>query len=149
MTVQLKPLETTQISSGLNLAMEVKAAMARFDLRQADLAKVLGITQSSASRKLKGHTPFTFDELDVLADWFSTTPQVLMGFALEPRPQNPASKKFLTVDTARNSDSYTARDSNPEPIDYESENEVAWQNLAVACLIIVSVASRVRNQQTI
>ena len=117
MTAQLKPQETTQFSSGLNLAMEVKAAMARFDLRQADLAKVLGITQSSASRKLKGHTPFTFDELDVLSEWFSTTPQVLMGFALEPRPKNPAYKEFLATDAARNSDSYTAWDSNPEPID--------------------------------
>ena len=34
-------------------------------------------------------TPFTLDELDVLAEWFSTTPQVLMGFASEPKPVRP------------------------------------------------------------
>ena len=34
-------------------------------------------------------TSFTLDELDVLAEWFSTTPQVLMGFASEPKPVRP------------------------------------------------------------
>ncbi|EPD32072.1 hypothetical protein HMPREF9306_01634 [Propionimicrobium lymphophilum ACS-093-V-SCH5] len=117
MTAQALTESETSFNSSERLTMEIRATLARFGLKQKDLAAVLGIAQPSASRKLKGKTPFTLDELDIMADWFSTTPQVLMGFASEPRPQNPAYKEFLVADATRNSDSYTAWDSNPEPID--------------------------------
>ncbi|WP_369290616.1 helix-turn-helix domain-containing protein [Propionimicrobium lymphophilum] len=115
MTAELtdsRTLSTAEIAAG-----EIRALMGRFKLKQADLGTVLGLTRTQAGRKLNMVTPFTLDELDVLAEWFSTTPQVLMGFALEPRPKNPAYKEFLVADATRNSDSYTAWDSNPEPID--------------------------------
>ncbi|WP_423809724.1 helix-turn-helix domain-containing protein [Propionimicrobium lymphophilum] len=95
----------------------MRANMGRYGLKQKDLASALQISQAQVSSRLRGSTPFSLDDIEVIASWFSTTPQVLMGFASEPRPQNPAYKKFLAADAARNSDSYTAWDSNPEPID--------------------------------
>ena len=64
--------------------------MARFSLlQQADLAVILGVTQAQVSRKLRCVHPFTLDEVELLADYFSTTPPVLMGYATEPRPTQP------------------------------------------------------------
>lgn len=68
---------------------EVRATMARFGLHQADLAALLGVSQAHASRKLRSVTPFTLDEVDLLADWFQTTPAYLMGHAIEPHPKRP------------------------------------------------------------
>lgn len=103
-----QPLE---VSAGARLsdfaASEIRAHMARFSLKQIDLAETLGVTQAHVSRKLRGVTPFTLDELQVIADWFSTTPPVLLGYATEPRPRKPE----------RGSARCAARDSNPEPSD--------------------------------
>ena len=68
---------------------EVRANMARFGLKQKDLGDLLQINQSQASKKLRGITALTFDEVDIIADWFSTSPAVLMGYATEPRPRKP------------------------------------------------------------
>ncbi len=68
---------------------EVRANMARFGLKQKDLADLLQINQSQASKKLRGVTPLTLDEIEVIAAWFSTSPAVLMGYATEPRPKMP------------------------------------------------------------
>ena len=68
---------------------EVRAVMARFSLQQADLAVILGVTQAQVLRKLRCVHPFTLDEVELLADYFSTTPPVLMGYATEPRPARP------------------------------------------------------------
>lgn len=84
-------LATSRTFGTANVAAgEIRALMGKFKLKQADLGDILGITRSQAGRKLNMVTPFTLDELDVLAEWFSTTPQVLMGFELEPRPKRPA-----------------------------------------------------------
>ena len=99
--------DTTQTALSDQVAAEVRALMGRFDLLQADIAEVLGVTQTQVSRRLRGHTPFTLSDVQLLADYFQTTPLVLLGYMQEPRPTKPE----------RGSDSYTARDSNPEPAD--------------------------------
>lgn len=71
------------------MTAEVRANMARFGLKQKDLGDLLQINQSQASKKLRGITALTFDEVDIIADWFSTSPAVLMGYATEPRPRKP------------------------------------------------------------
>ncbi len=58
--------------------------MARFSLQQADLAVILGVTQAQVSRKLRCVHPFTLDEVELLAAYFSTTPPVLMGTRPNP-----------------------------------------------------------------
>ncbi len=86
---------------------EVRAVCARFRVTQADLAEVLHLSQGSVSQRLRGAQPMQLHEIETLAEWFSTDPAVLMGYATEPRPRKPE----------RGSDWYTARDSNPEPAD--------------------------------
>ncbi len=69
---------------------EVRANIARFGLKQKDLGDLLRINQSQASKKLRGVTPLTLDEVELIAAWFSTSPAVLMGYAVEPRPRKPS-----------------------------------------------------------
>ena len=86
MTVALVP-EPTDLNN--KVAAEVRAALARFQLKQSDLAVVLGITQTQVSRRLRGEVPFTLRDVEVVAEWLSTSPAVLLGFAGEPRPVRP------------------------------------------------------------
>jgi transcriptional regulator with XRE-family HTH domain len=68
------------------VAEEVRAAMARQSLTGSDLARHLGISQSTASRRLAGAAAFGVDELACVAAWLG----VALG-ALLPRPeQTPA-----------------------------------------------------------
>lgn len=50
------------------VAAEVRAAMARRRVTQAQLAAALGITQGPMSRRLSGHTPFDIVELVRIAE---------------------------------------------------------------------------------
>lgn len=46
----------------------VRAEMARRDLTQQRLASEIGMAQQSLSRRLRGDTPLTVDELQAIAD---------------------------------------------------------------------------------
>ena len=105
MSIEVLSRVSNRLSS--RVAGEVRATMARFSLQQADLATVLDVSQAHASRKLRCVTPFTLDELEIVADWFGTTPMYFLGDVSQPRPRDPG----------RGRHSYTARDSNPEPAD--------------------------------
>ena len=56
-----------QTSSEL-LGREIKVWLVRRGLKQSDIAEVLGIVQSGVSHRLRGRTPFTFDQLVLIAD---------------------------------------------------------------------------------
>ena len=49
------------------------------DLRQTQLAEVLGITQGNVSRLLSGQTPFSVETVRRLAEYFNINPQVFLG----------------------------------------------------------------------
>ena len=85
MTVSIQP-EGTLVRS---VASEVRGVIAKFGMKQADLAKFLGLSQGAISNRMRGTQAFQLHEIELLANWFSTTPQVLMGFATEPRPHKP------------------------------------------------------------
>jgi transcriptional regulator with XRE-family HTH domain len=51
------------------IAGEVRAAMARSQKTQRDLAEVLGIDQPSVSLRLRGERSFRAEELAVVAEW--------------------------------------------------------------------------------
>ena len=70
---------------------EVRGLCARFHLKQSDLARLLNISQGSVSLRFRGVQPFQLHEIEMLAEYFSTTAQVLMGFETEPRPRKPMS----------------------------------------------------------
>ena len=80
--------------------------MGRFGLKHHDLTPVLGVTRTQVSQRLRGHKPFTLRDIELVADFFGTTPAFFLGYANEPRPSRP-----------RLIDLYTSRDSNPEPAD--------------------------------
>ena len=63
----------------ISVGREVKAWAARLGYKQADLAKLLGIPQSSASGRLNGRQPFQLDELLILAQEFRVTLGELLG----------------------------------------------------------------------
>ena len=91
MTIAEVSYASAEETQSLNdqVASEVRATMGRFGLKQKDLSKALGISQAQVSSRLRGTTPFSLDDIEMIAKWFSTTPQVLMGFATEPKPVRP------------------------------------------------------------
>jgi transcriptional regulator with XRE-family HTH domain len=66
------------------VAAEVRAEVARQNVTQVELSRILEIAQPSVSRRLNGKFPFDTDELDKLAaafgvpvDRFLSTPSAL------------------------------------------------------------------------
>lgn len=90
MTVKSLPLWAGDESLSERTGALVRALCARFGLKQSDVAQLLGVSQSQVSQRFRGAFAFTLPELEVLADWFSTSPAYLLGYALEPVPRKPA-----------------------------------------------------------
>lgn len=61
------------------VAREVKSAIGHADLRQKDLAQILGITTASISDKLKGKNAFSLEDLLVVAGALGLTLDELLG----------------------------------------------------------------------
>ena len=80
--------------------------MAQYEINQVRLAGALGITQQSVSRKRSGFTPWTLDELEIVAPMFGTTPDQLLRLARELRPVDPDSGAV-----------WAPSDSNRQPTD--------------------------------
>jgi transcriptional regulator with XRE-family HTH domain len=69
-------MDTTQERIGES----VRALSAAFEDQQTDLAKVLGVTQVSVSRKLRGQTKWSLADVDALAAHYGVSvDQVLSG----------------------------------------------------------------------
>lgn len=62
--VPLMDTTTTQ-----RVAANIRAELARRKLGGVDLARVLGMSQAAASRRLTGEVPFGINEVAVTADW--------------------------------------------------------------------------------
>lgn len=72
------------------LAQELNALRARCGINQTDLGKVIGVTQTQMSQRLRGNLPFSLDEVERFADYFDMEPLQLLG-AAETGPNGPAS----------------------------------------------------------
>ncbi|MEU4391610.1 helix-turn-helix transcriptional regulator [Kribbella sp. NPDC023855] len=70
------------------VAAEVRAHMARARINQTQLAEVLGITQSSVSKRLRGVIAFNVDELQQVAGLLGVHPAALLG-GNPPSPNGP------------------------------------------------------------
>lgn len=68
------------------VAATVRAEMARYGVRQREIAVALGLTQQSVSGKLRGSTPFAVDELAVVAPMVGMTVSELIAQGEGPRP---------------------------------------------------------------
>lgn len=62
---------------GAGVAAEVRALMGRHDVKQQAVADLLGIDQSSVSRKIRGEHPFKMSELKSIADHFAVEFELL------------------------------------------------------------------------
>jgi transcriptional regulator with XRE-family HTH domain len=60
------------------VAAEVRAHVARQQMRQSDLAGLLGISPSGVSSRLSGRTPLAAGELVVIAEWLGVAPADLI-----------------------------------------------------------------------
>lgn len=67
-----------------SIAAEVRAALARPRLGPTDVARVLGCSLSTASRKINGHTPFSAVELVAVATLASV--DVADFYSADPAP---------------------------------------------------------------
>lgn len=75
----------TPSEAQLDRARFIRTVLAWHDVNQADLARLLGCTQVSASRKLRGVRRFTDDELLKIAETFDLDP----GYMLRPPVLEP------------------------------------------------------------
>lgn len=75
----------TPSEAQLDRARFIRTVLAWHDVNQADLGRLLGCTQVSASRKLRGLRRFTDDELLKIAETFDLDPgHMLRPPVLEP-----------------------------------------------------------------
>ncbi len=81
MTVTTFPAPSRAADSAGIVARNLKRLMAERGVPQRQVAEVLGITQSNVSKRLKGTTPFTTDDLDALARAFDIHPGALLSEA--------------------------------------------------------------------
>ena len=108
---QLEP-KKSEFDVNVQVGREVRSWMARRGLRQAWLASVLGLSQSVVSKRLRGVLPFTVAELfEVCAVLDITLAQLLGDEIINEKDPHREGGGLIT---------YTPRDSNPEPTDYES-----------------------------
>lgn len=56
------------VTSQTVISREVRQFMAATSSTQADIARMIGRDQTAVSRRLRGHSPWSFDDLDALRD---------------------------------------------------------------------------------
>lgn len=81
MTVTTFPAPSRAETSAGIVARNLKRLMAERNIPQRLVADALQITQSNVSKRLKGTTRFTTDDLDALARAFDVHPSVLLSDA--------------------------------------------------------------------
>ncbi len=64
-----------------SVATAVKVAMVRSGITQHQIAEALGVSQPAVSARLAGRTPWTVDELTIVARLLDVRPSVLLGDA--------------------------------------------------------------------
>lgn len=71
------------------VAAEVRAWRGRLNLSQSDLGRILGVTQTQISARLRGAMEFSFSEIETLAQAFGVSPAELMGFGPQTNNSPP------------------------------------------------------------
>lgn len=89
-----------------SVAREVRAEIARQQVKQAELAPLLGMTQQSLSQRLTGRVQFGAGELAVIAEYLGVT----VGLFYGESPSRPRPGGGLPGERARG-------DSNTQPSD--------------------------------
>ena len=98
------------------IGLEIKAWLARKELRQADLASALGVNQGQVSQRLLGKISFSVEELMKISGYLDLSLGELIGLNLlnekgpDPRNENRGPSELLQLDL------------NQQPFDYPLEN---------------------------
>ncbi|WP_413544431.1 helix-turn-helix domain-containing protein [Citricoccus nitrophenolicus] len=112
-------------SQSVLLGREIRAWLVRRDLKQSDIADVLGIVQSGVSHRLRGRTPFTFDQLILIAGLLDVSlAELLPAEVLHAKGPRPAVQDedlrepiaALTTEASKTS-KLPRLDSNQQPFD--------------------------------
>lgn len=74
------------------VAAVVRGQMSVYGVTQTRLAAVLGVTQQTVSAKKAGKTPFTLDELELIAPMFGMEADELLRAARDLRPIDPGTE---------------------------------------------------------
>src|SRR5438046_1645738 len=69
--------------------------MARYGVFQLDLQRVLGLSQTAVSKRLRGLTPWDINELAAVAEFFHMPLGDLIASADEPHPSGPGLPRKL------------------------------------------------------
>lgn len=103
-------VELFPYSTGLNeiVAGNIRAEIARRNVDQSEVGAVIGVNQATVSKKMKGRVRWHLEDIEAIAEFLDMEPYELLI-------PHPSSKKAGSKKAARSQ--YTARDSNPEPID--------------------------------
>lgn len=77
---QTQAVATKQPRLSERVAAEVRAWRGRLNLSQAELGRILGVTQTQISARLRGQMEFSLSEIETLARAFDVHPAELMGY---------------------------------------------------------------------
>ena len=86
------------------IGLEIKAWLARKELRQADLASALGVNQGQVSQRLLGKISFSVEELMKISGYLDLSLGELIGLNLlnekgpDPRNENRGPSELLQLD---------------------------------------------------
>lgn len=83
-------MEMDRVQVNKRVGLEIKAWLARRELRQVDIAQALGLSQGAVSQRLMGRVSFSVEELLAVAGLLEITLADLLGSGLlnaqGPRP---------------------------------------------------------------
>lgn len=117
------------------VASNVRVGAAFRHMNQSQLAKAMGISQSTLALRWWGKRPYTLDDLEIIATIFGVMPWELT----QPINENGGQPRLTAVYE------YTARDLNPEPSGY-GFLEVA--SLPLATVTDIGSLGRLSTRQT-
>ena len=83
-------MNTTELTADEAIGMRVEMLMVVRRTNQTVVASAMGLTQSTLSKKLKGKTGWSTDDLLAVAHTLQTTIAYLFGEVEDPRPTDEA-----------------------------------------------------------
>jgi predicted XRE-type DNA-binding protein len=83
---QMYAIDSTTPSLSVRVAAEVRAWRGRLNISQAEVGKILGLSQGQVSARLLGKVEFSFTEVGKLAQAWGISEAELMGYG----PQTPS-----------------------------------------------------------
>lgn len=101
------------------VASNVRAEMGRYNVTQQRIAAALGLKQQNVSDRLRGRTPFTLDEIGIIAPLFDMTAVELIAGVRAGETPPPVAPPRPQRETSAVSHRRPRRDSNAGQMAYK------------------------------